>query len=88
MKDLKAKVLIVDDDAVLRRGLRRVLTMAGYLVTEAADGSEALKILNTIEDYTAFPSKADFVLFWKLYERSDYQSLARIVGRVVRASEP
>ena len=46
---------------------------------------DALKILNTIEDYTAFPSKADFLLFWKLFQREDYKSLARVVSRVVRA---
>ena len=46
---------------------------------------EALSILETIEYYTAFPSKDDFQHFWKLFERVEYQPLARMISRLVRA---
>lgn len=36
-------VLVVDDEAVVRDGMRRVLTAAGYSVATAADGIDALE---------------------------------------------
>ena len=39
---LKAKVLIVDDDASIRSLLQQELSDAGYLVEEAENGNEAL----------------------------------------------
>src|SRR4051794_27826 len=41
----RGTVLVVDDDAALRRMVRRWLTHAGYAVIEAADGASALRIL-------------------------------------------
>jgi two-component system, chemotaxis family, chemotaxis protein CheY len=38
------KILIVDDSALSRRTLRRILETAGYDVTEAGDGMEALEV--------------------------------------------
>ena len=46
---------------------------------------EALSMLETIEFYTAFPSHEDFSYIWKLFDREEYASLARVVSRVVRA---
>ena len=40
---MKAKVLIVDDSALTRRGLRQILESAGCEVTEAEDGLTALE---------------------------------------------
>jgi len=40
------KILIVDDDAVMRYTLHRFLRNQGYEVREAANGVEALEILN------------------------------------------
>jgi hypothetical protein len=38
-----ARILVADDEAAVRGYLREVLENAGYLVTEAADGEQALK---------------------------------------------
>ena len=38
------KILIVDDSALSRRTLRRILETAGYEVSEAGDGMTALEI--------------------------------------------
>ncbi|MCP4186899.1 MAG: ornithine decarboxylase [Gammaproteobacteria bacterium] len=45
----------------------------------------AIGLLQTIENYSAFPSSDDFKLLWQLYEQQDYELLARIVARIVRA---
>src|SRR3954467_4863634 len=38
------RVLIVDDDPSIRRTLQTLLTKAGYAVTQASDGSEAVRL--------------------------------------------
>jgi DNA-binding NtrC family response regulator len=38
------RILIVDDDASIRRTLHLLLTKAGYDVIQAADGSEAVRL--------------------------------------------
>lgn len=40
-----AEILVVDDEEMIRRMLRTMLTSAGHTVIEACNGSEALKIL-------------------------------------------
>jgi EAL domain-containing protein (putative c-di-GMP-specific phosphodiesterase class I)/CheY-like chemotaxis protein len=46
-----ATVLVVDDDALVARSLRRVLEVAGYLVTTAENGSAAVeKIMHNAYD--------------------------------------
>jgi len=45
----------------------------------------AIKLLQTIENYSAFPSQEDFKLLWQLFDAQDYDLLARIVARIVRA---
>ncbi len=42
-------ILVVEDDALLRRMLRRTLTARGWSVVEAADGVEALGVLPTVD---------------------------------------
>mgnify|MGYP002629612680 FL=1 len=46
---------------------------------------DAMTILETIEYYTAFPSREDFRTLWKFLEREDYSTLSRMVERLVRA---
>ena len=46
---------------------------------------KSLQLLQAIEDYTAFPSKDDFRYLWRLFEQEEYATLARVVGRLVRA---
>jgi DNA-binding NtrC family response regulator len=41
---LGQRILIVDDDASIRRTLSLLLSKAGYEVTQASDGSEALRL--------------------------------------------
>jgi len=38
----KVRILVVDDEEVVQNLLQRILTEAGYDVTTAADGEEAL----------------------------------------------
>ncbi len=42
---MSARILVVEDDQSLRQGLRRVLERAGYQVSTAVRGQEALKII-------------------------------------------
>lgn len=47
------KILIVDDEANIRRGLRAILTKDGHDVQEASSADEALLILETFQCETA-----------------------------------
>ncbi len=49
-----SKVLVVDDDAAIRRNLKRLLTSEGHDVVGAGDGLEALAALNDIRVDVAF----------------------------------
>jgi len=44
-----------------------------------------ISLLETIEDYTAFPSQEDIKLLWQLFDQQDFDLLSRIVTRIVRA---
>ena len=46
---------------------------------------KAISLLQTIENYSAFPSEEDFKLIWELFEQEDFNLLAKIVSRIVRA---
>ena len=46
---------------------------------------DEITLLETIEDYTAFPSQEDVKLLWQLFDQQDFDLLARIVSRIVRA---
>lgn len=49
-----SKVLVVDDDAAIRRNLNRLLTLDGHEVVEASDGLEALAAMNDTRVDLAF----------------------------------
>jgi two-component system chemotaxis response regulator CheY len=46
-KEHLGRVLVVDDEDIVRRTLRLMLTHAGYDVEEAADGGKAVEVLNS-----------------------------------------
>jgi CheY-like chemotaxis protein len=39
-----ARLLIIDDEALVRRALRRILETAGHQITEAADGAAGVAV--------------------------------------------
>lgn len=41
---LVAKILLIDDEAPIRANFRRILTLEGYTVVEAADGRQGLAL--------------------------------------------
>jgi len=42
---MSKRVLVIDDEEIIRKGLRLHLTKNGYVVEEAADGEEAIQLL-------------------------------------------
>ncbi|PYP31469.1 MAG: response regulator [Gemmatimonadetes bacterium] len=44
MTPAAARVLVIDDDAMLRSAVRRILERAGYAVLEAGDGEAGLQL--------------------------------------------
>ena len=55
-------------------------------VTRLEDAvNNSLSVLESIEDYTAFPSQEDFRYLWRLFHRADYTLLSRAISRIVRA---
>jgi PAS domain S-box-containing protein len=65
------RVLLVDDQPLVRAGLRRLLVSLGYRVTEAADGQEALERLR------ATPADFDLVISDHTMPRLSGLDLAR-----------
>jgi arginine decarboxylase len=55
------------------------------LATLCEKTKQAIRLLQTIENYSAFPSQEDFKLLWQLFDQEDFDLLARIVARIVRA---
>ena len=45
-----ARILLVEDESMLRRGLGRALRTSGYSVVEAADGESALELIASSEE--------------------------------------
>jgi two-component system chemotaxis response regulator CheY len=43
----QGRVLVVDDEAQVRKPIHLTLTRAGYKVIEAVDGEQAIKVLNS-----------------------------------------
>lgn len=71
---MAAKILIVDDEAVIRTLLTRILKGAGYAVTDAENGVEALEKIGT--------ERFDLVLLDIMMPALDgWGVLARLRGR-------
>jgi CheY-like chemotaxis protein len=71
-------VLVVDDEDAVRAVARRILTSAGYVVLEASDGVEALKVL---KDYSG---GIDLLLTDVVMPRMGGQELAERMNDVQR----
>ena len=70
MVQMKAKVLVVDDDVDIRRLVSRMLEGAGYTVRSAADGQEALKTFFAWQpDLAILDLRMPNMDGWKLLER-------------------
>jgi CheY-like chemotaxis protein len=48
------KILVVDDDPVIRDMMADILEFEGYTISIARNGSEALQMLRSDEDYLVF----------------------------------
>jgi CheY-like chemotaxis protein len=48
------KILVVDDDPVIRGMMADILDFEGYAIAVARNGLEALKMLRSAEDYLVF----------------------------------
>lgn len=75
----RANLLVIEDDAAIRRGLVDALRFAGYAVSEAADGREGLE--------AAAASGVDLVLLDLLMPRLDGLAVLREL-RKIRPSLP
>ncbi|MCB1724773.1 MAG: ornithine decarboxylase [Gammaproteobacteria bacterium] len=58
---------------------------AGDTAGLVEEAYEAMHTLEKIEDYTAFPSKDDFRLLWRLLDDKEFNLLDRAVSRISRA---
>jgi two-component system response regulator AtoC len=77
------RVLLVDDDADLRRLLAAILGRDGFDVEEASDGEEALALLvDPIADHTAFEADVIVTDIW-MPRCSGFTMLERLRGRGV-----
>jgi len=79
-KSRKLKVLIVDDEPLIRWSLAETLSESGHHVTEAADGASALTSLRTSE------SPDVIVLDYRLPDSSDLSLLKSIRQRAPDAA--
>jgi len=73
------KILIVDDNAALRKITRKVLETAGYLVLEAQDGATAVALMKEKPDLVlqdlALPDITGYDLVVKLRAHSENPDL-------------
>jgi DNA-binding response OmpR family regulator len=73
VKDVKARILVIEDDPALRRGLADVLVFNGYEVQAVGDGQEGLQ--------TALGQPADLVLLDLMLPSLDGLSVCREIRR-------
>jgi len=84
------QVLVVDDDRNIRHAVRDALQDDGYLVVEAADGAEALRLLGGIEPCLILLDMrmpgVDGWAFVRAYRASDYPRVPLVVMTAARDS--
>ena len=74
MADSKQKILVVDDEASIRRILETRLKMAGYNVVTAEDGEEAVELFNK--------TNPDIVILDVMMPKMDGYGVTREIRRV------
>ena len=69
----KLKIIVADDESIIRLGLRTMLTELGHEVSLAANGREALNLARTIQ--------ADLAILDIQMPLTDGLEAARVIGR-------
>jgi EAL domain-containing protein (putative c-di-GMP-specific phosphodiesterase class I) len=80
-----ARVLVVDDQAEMRRLMQRMLSSAGYEVCCASDGEEALRLLEVegvdlVVTDIAMPKADGLTVLRKIRERNDELPVVLVAG--------
>ncbi len=65
--------------------MREASTGSGDIETLMEETRNTMTMLERIEDYTAFPSKDDFRLLWRLLDDREFSLLERAISRISRA---
>jgi putative two-component system response regulator len=78
--EMKETLLIVEDNEILREGLRDILSLEGFTVFTAGDGQEALDQMNAIApdmiiSDIAMPRMDGFSFFQNVRSRSDWLAI-------------
>jgi DNA-binding response OmpR family regulator len=88
---MPARVLVVEDDAAIRRLVSEVLADAGYAVAEAADGAAALRVLDPGDPFAlvVLDMRLPLVDGWSFAEQMrargmDFPLLVMTAGREAR----
>lgn len=76
-----SKALVVDDSRTIRMILRRILTESGYEVCEAANGREALQVIDVEKDSVALA-----LVDWNMPEMNGYELLKELRKRPEQSS--
>ncbi len=81
---VSGKALLVDDDEVVRRGVRQALEPIGWQVTEAQNGQAAVEALATVQPDVMIldlmmPKMDGFELLDELRRRPDWQNIPIVV---------
>ncbi len=93
MSDFHYRILVVDDDAVIRRVSQEVLSQHGYDVRTAGNGFEALAMMrNALPDLIIsdlkMPSMSGFELLSVVRRRFPHIPVIAITGEFVGAPDP
>lgn len=82
------KILIVDDDLELRELIGFALRQAGYLVVQAADGNEALRVFDAEQpDLVILDVNLPYLSGWDVCRRIRAEATTPIMMLTVRSSE-